>query len=192
MNRWSQLTLTRRGLLGFLGLQLYVLGVNGSINLPFDSPLVNFAQLAFVPRPLAYLIAVLAAAAFFASGFLLARERTRAGLSAKPISVIVVQSVLLLVALTAIVAFLNQTRGVGWMFVLLLALVLALNNALTRTKWGRSVFAVGGNAEAARRAGINVNAVFVSVMVLCSSPRWAGCSRRPGWRRPTRAAVPGM
>jgi len=81
----------------------------------------------------------------------------------------VVQSVLLLVALTAIVAFLNQTRGVGWMFVLLLALVLALNYALTRTKWGRSVFAVGGNAEAARRAGINVNAVFVSVMVLCSS-----------------------
>jgi D-xylose transport system permease protein len=160
---------TLAGLLGFLGLQLYVLGVNGSINLPFDSPLVNFAQLAFVPRPLAYLIAVLAAGAFLASGFLLARERTRAGLSAKPMSVIVVQSVLLLVALTAIVAFLNQTRGVGWMFVLLLALVLALNYALTRTKWGRSVFAVGGNAEAARRAGINVNAVFVSVMVLCSS-----------------------
>jgi simple sugar transport system permease protein/D-xylose transport system permease protein len=40
--------------------------------------------------------------------------------------------------------------------------------ALTRTRWGRSVFAVGGNVEAARRAGIRVNRVYVSVFVICS------------------------
>jgi simple sugar transport system permease protein/D-xylose transport system permease protein len=40
--------------------------------------------------------------------------------------------------------------------------------ALTRTGWGRSVYAVGGNVEAARRAGIRVNRVYISVFMLCS------------------------
>ena len=43
-----------------------------------------------------------------------------------------------------------------------------MNYALTRTKWGRDVFAVGGNVEAARRAGIRVNRIYVSVFVLCA------------------------
>ena len=45
----------------------------------------------------------------------------------------------------------------------------ASNYAVTRTAWGRSVFAVGGNVEAARRAGINVRRVYTSVFVLCST-----------------------
>lgn len=60
-------------------------------------------------------------------------------------------------------------RGVGWMVVLFVLLVLAYNYALTRTKWGGSVFAVGGNSEAAWRAGINVRAIYTSVFVLCST-----------------------
>ncbi len=161
--------ITLAGLLGFLGVQLYVLGANGSINLPFDSALVTFAQLSFVPPVVSYVLVVLAVAAFFGSRLALARRRTAAGLSATPVSLLVVQGVVLLVGLLAAVAFLNQGRGIGWMFVLFVVLVLALHYALTRTRWGRSVFAVGGNVEAARRAGINVNGVFISVMVLCSS-----------------------
>jgi D-xylose transport system permease protein len=44
-----------------------------------------------------------------------------------------------------------------------------MDYALTRTKWGRAMFAVGGNAEAARRAGINIKAVYISAFVLCST-----------------------
>lgn len=161
--------ITLAGLLGFLGLQLYVLGDAGSINLPFDSWLVAFAQLAFVPAPLAYALVGVAVLAFFGSGFALARERRAAGLSAKPLQLLVWQSILMLVVLAAVVAFLNRTRGVGWMFVFFVALVVLMNYALTRTKWGRSVYAVGGNAEAARRAGINVDRVYTSVLVLCST-----------------------
>lgn len=161
--------ITLAGLLGFLGLQLYVLGDAGSINLPFDSWLVTFAQLAFVPAPLAYALVGVAVLAFFGSGFALARERRAAGLSAKPLQLLVWQSILMLVVLAAVVAFLNRTRGVGWMFVFFVALVVLMNYALTRTKWGRSVYAVGGNAEAARRAGINVDRVYTSVLVLCST-----------------------
>ncbi|GGP01041.1 sugar ABC transporter permease [Nonomuraea glycinis] len=161
--------ITLAGLLGFLGLQLYVLGTKGSINLPFDSGLVNFAQLAFVPAWLSYTFAVVAAGGLFASGWLHARERRKAGLSAMGMPALVLRSAALLVALAFLVWYLGQTRGVGWMFVFFVALVLIMHYLLSRTKWGRSVYAVGGNVEAARRAGINVKAVFTSVFVLCST-----------------------
>jgi D-xylose transport system permease protein len=48
-------------------------------------------------------------------------------------------------------------------------LVGAMNYALTRTRWGRSMNAVGGNREAARRAGINVRRIYLSAFVLCST-----------------------
>jgi simple sugar transport system permease protein/D-xylose transport system permease protein len=54
------------------------------------------------------------------------------------------------------------------MVVFFVGLVLALNYAITRTRWGRSLLAVGGNAEAARRSGINVRNVYWSAFMLCS------------------------
>src|SRR3546814_15316698 len=54
------------------------------------------------------------------------------------------------------------------MFALFVALVLVMNYAFTRTKWGRSMRAVGDNAEAARRAGIGVRGIYFSAFVLCS------------------------
>lgn len=161
--------ITLAGLLAFLGLQLYVLGTKGSINLPFDSGLVNFAQLDFVPAWLSYAFAVIAAVWLFLSGHLHARERRKAGLSAKSLSTLVVRSVALLAVLAVMVWYLGQTRGVGWMFVFFVALVLIMHYLLSRTKWGRAVYAVGGNVEAARRAGINVRSIYTSVFVLCST-----------------------
>jgi D-xylose transport system permease protein len=161
--------ITMAGLLAFLGLQLYVLGTKGSINLPFDSGLVNFAQLDFVPAWLSYCFAVIAAVWLFASGYLHAQERRRAGLSARSLSMLLIRSAALLAVLAFVVYYLGQTRGVGWMFIFFVALVLIMHYMLSRTKWGRAVYAVGGNVEAARRAGINVKAVYTSVFVLCSS-----------------------
>ena len=161
--------ITLAGLLAFLGLQLYVLGPAGSINLPFDSPLVTFAQQAFLPAWLSYLLVVVAALGLFVTGFLHARERRAAGLSAGSLVGLLIRSGLLLVGLGFAVWYLNRTRGVGWMFVFFVALVLVMHYALTRTSWGRAMYAVGGNAEAARRAGINVKAIYTSAFVLCSS-----------------------
>lgn len=161
--------ITLAGLLGFLGLQLYILGAKGSINLPFDSPLVYFAQLAFVPAWLSYVLVVVAAGSLFATDYIHARARRNAGLSAMGVRGIAVRAVLLLVVLAVVVGYMNLTRGVGWMFVFFIALTLVMNYLLKRTKWGRSVYAVGGNAEAARRAGINVKAVYTSIFITCST-----------------------
>ena len=161
--------ITLAGLLGFLGLQLFVLGPQGTINLPFDSFLVYIGQLAFVPAPVAYAVAILAGVSVFLVQFMRARKRRAAGLSARStVSAIGLGAALSAVLLFA-VFYLYQARGVGWMFVFLVVLVLIMNFAFTRTAWGRNVFAVGGNREAARRSGINVKATYTSVFVLCSA-----------------------
>ena len=161
--------ITLAGLLGFLGLQLFVLGPKGTINLPFNSPLVRFGQLLFVPAWLSYLLVLLVGVAFFGTRMLAAQRRRAAGLSARSLSGVAVSAVVFTAALGFAAWYLNRARGVGWMFVLFVSLVVATHYALSRTGWGRSLYAVGGNREAARRSGINVRAVFTSAFVMCST-----------------------
>jgi D-xylose transport system permease protein len=161
--------ITLAGLLGFVGVQLWLLGDIGAVNLPFDSSLVKFAQLEFVPAWLSYVFVLAGAGGLFATGYVQARERRKAGLSSQSTTLLVARSVALLIGAGLFVAYLNKSRGVGWMFVFFLALVLVMNYVLTRTGFGRSMFAVGGNAEAARRAGINVKRLYMYVFILCSS-----------------------
>jgi len=157
------------GLLGILGLQLETLGKSGTINLPFDSVIVKFGQLWFVPDVVSYVLVLLAIGGFLATRVMRARAREASGLSAPSWQLLALQAGALAVLLLGALAYLNQGRGVGWMFVLFVVLVLVLHYALTRTQWGRSVFAVGGNEEAARRSGVNVTRVYLSVFVLCST-----------------------
>jgi D-xylose transport system permease protein len=98
------------------------------------------------------------------------RERRRASqLSAPSVSSLLVRALALTVLLEAVVVYLNQGRGVPLMFGIFLGLSVAMDYALKRTRWGRSMHAVGGNHEAARRAGIKVGAIYTSAFVLCAS-----------------------
>lgn len=159
---------TLAGLLAVLGLQLYLLGSTGSINLPFGSPVVDFGQTLVMPAWFSYGLAAIAGLVIFYSGFRTANRRREAGLSARSFGLIFVHAAAITVALELIVFYLNQARGVPWMFALFVGLVVAMNYALTRTKWGRSMNAVGGNREAARRAGINVRFIYSSAFVVCA------------------------
>ena len=161
--------ITLAGLLAILGLQILVLKPAGTINIPFDNPLVQFGQLLFVPATVSYVICALIAGGYFVSRFVRARGRRKGNLSHRSYKSIAVSSMLIFGLLAGVSAYLNQGRGIGWMFVTFLGLVLIMNHLFMRTAWGRSVFAVGGNREAARRSGINVKAIYVSVFVACSS-----------------------
>ena len=160
---------TLAGLLALLGMQLYILGPTGSINLPYASPLVRFGQILVMPDWLSYLLALVPGAVLIATGMVIRNRRQAVNLSSQPISSLIVKAVVLTVVLEAAVYYLNLGRGVPWMFGLFVALVVILNYALTRTKWGRSMFAVGGNREAARRSGINVRRIYMSAFMLCST-----------------------
>ncbi|MGY5811094.1 sugar ABC transporter permease [Rhizobium sp. LEGMi198b] len=159
---------TLAGLLAVLGMQLYLLGATGSINLPYGSAIVNFGQLMVIPRPLAYVFALLPGIVMLVSGYRAALRRREANLSSRSVGGLVVRAVAITVALEFVAFYLNQDRGIPWMFALFVALAIIMNYALTRTQWGRSMAAVGGNREAARRAGINVRFIYTSAFVLCA------------------------
>lgn len=160
---------TLAGLLALLGLQLYILGPTGSINMPFTSPLVRFGQILIMPAWMSYLVAVIPGALIVVGSYRTNQQRSAANLSSGGMSVPIAKSAILTVALIFAVFYLELGRGVPWMFGIFVLFVVLLDYALTRTQWGRSMFAVGGNAEAARRSGINVQKIRMSAFVVCSA-----------------------
>ncbi|QNE22003.1 sugar ABC transporter permease [Kribbella qitaiheensis] len=161
--------ITLAGLLGFLGLQLLVLGKEGTLNIPFDSGIVKFATQSFLSPAIAYGLIVVVVAAYAFSRLRNRGARVTAGLSAAPTTMIAIKAGALALVLLIPVLVLNGDRGVSSMFLFFVVLVLATDFMIRRTRWGRSVVAVGGNVEAARRAGINVRFIYLSVFAACST-----------------------
>lgn len=159
---------TLAGLLTLLGLQLYILGPSGSINLPFSSPLVRFGQLMVMPAWLSHVFALLPGVLMVSLGYMTLKRRKAVNLSSDGFHLLVLKAVVFTIAIQFAAYYLNQGRGVPWMFGMFVLAVVVMHYALTRTQWGRFVFAVGGNVEAARRAGINVERIRTSAFVLCS------------------------
>ncbi len=160
--------MTLAGLLAFLGLQLTILGSRGTVNLPVNSWLIDFASFKFLPPGVSYVLAALAGVAYFVSRAVTIRRRTTANLSAASIRSVAIRALLIAAAVAAGAYYLNLDRGIGWMPLLWVLTIVVTDLVLRRTTWGRHVFAVGGNEEAARRAGIAVNRVYISVFALCS------------------------
>lgn len=160
---------TLSGLLALLGLQLFLLGKTGSINLPYGSSIVNFGQLLIMPEWMSYALAVVPGILIVINGVRTMAKREKANLSPGSKNVLFVKAALATAGLIGVAYYLNSGRGLPWMFAVFVGLVVVMDYALTRTQWGRSMKAVGGNAEAARRAGINVKRIYISAFVLCSS-----------------------
>ncbi|MDE2565582.1 MAG: sugar ABC transporter permease [Burkholderiales bacterium] len=160
---------TLAGLLAILGMQLYVLGATGSINLPYGSALVNFGQLMVIPAVVSHLLALVPGAVILVGGSRTRARRRAANLSFASVGSLLARSAAVTLLLQAVVSYLDRGRGVPLMFGVFLGLAVVMDYALTRTKWGRSMSAVGGNHEAARRAGIHVGAIYTSAFVLCAS-----------------------
>lgn len=165
---------TLAGLLALLGMQLYLLGSSGSINLPFQSDLVRFGQIMIMPDWFAYLLAALPGAVLAVTGWRTSQRRVQSGLAPLAMRLVLTKAIALTAALGFAVWYLNLGRGLPWMFALFVLIAVVLNYGLTRTQWGRSMFAVGGNREAARRAGINVKRIYMSAFILCSTLAAAG------------------
>ncbi|MBV1856108.1 sugar ABC transporter permease [Catellatospora tritici] len=160
---------TLAGLLTWQGVQLRILGEQGTINLPPVGTLVKLAQFSFVPHWLAIALAVLIPVLYLLFNLMTRRRRAAAELPVMPLWLPIAVAVILFVLLQLVVAKLYLDRGVPWTFVFMIVVVVFFDWLLRRTGYGRKIFAVGGNIEAARRAGINVNVIRISVFMLCST-----------------------
>lgn len=165
--RMPAFVVTLAGLIGWQGLQLYVLGQGGSINLP-TGLVTQFTSQFFVPA-YGWGLAVLCVAGFAAVQFARRQSRTRAGLPTVSILVPVLQVVAVAVVLFAAVYVLNTDRGVPMVMLFYLVIIVICAFVIRRTTYGRHLLAVGGNIEAARRAGIRVDAVRIGAFTICST-----------------------
>ncbi|MDQ8045245.1 MAG: sugar ABC transporter permease [Solirubrobacteraceae bacterium] len=158
---------TLAGLLAWQGAQLYVLGNTGTVNIQ-DQAILNLASV-FLAHWLGWLVAAIVVAGLVLSELGHRRQRGKAGLVQAPVVSSVLRLVAAAVALFGGVFIVNGDRGVPLALVILVGLVAIFHALLTRTKFGRHVFAVGGNDEAARRAGIPVARVRTIVFMLAST-----------------------
>ncbi|MFD5126058.1 sugar ABC transporter permease [Streptomyces sp. NPDC058385] len=157
---------TLAGLLFWNGFMLQILGSNGTINIDSDGVVGKLTTYYFSDVAAAYGLAVVAVAGYFLSAFLGNRRREAAGIPSRPLSELVLRTVLLAIAAFAVAIMFNQYKGLP-LAVLLFAIVLVASDfVLRRTSYGRKIFALGGSVEASRRAGINVTAIRVSVFAV--------------------------
>jgi D-xylose transport system permease protein len=157
---------TLAGLLAWNGVVLLLIGTRGTVVLQ-DSLVIGFAN-DFVPKATAWILLVVAVAGFAVVQVLGLRQRARAGLENDPPLIVGLRVLGLFVALAAVVSIVNQDRGLPYVALLVGALLVFWTYVLRRTRFGRHVYAVGGNAEAARRAGIDVDRIRIACFAICS------------------------
>jgi D-xylose transport system permease protein len=166
--------------LAFQGLTLILIGGQGSVILPSGSPLISLEN-SFVPLWLGWTLLGIFVAGYAVIKLIDARGRRQSGLAATPVAVIVAKVIgvaLLGSAFTYEMGlnrnlitnafFSSKAQGEPWAVVLLVLLFVIWHFTLSRTRYGRHVYAVGGNEEAARRAGVVVSRIRISVFVICS------------------------
>jgi D-xylose transport system permease protein len=159
--------ITLAGLLAWQGALLAVLGDTGTVNLSNDV-IVGLAN-TFFSAAVGWAIAIAIVVAYAAVGLWGYRKRVAAELADQRLQPVVVRIVIVAVVTIGSLLVLNSDRGLPLAVLILLGFVVGMEFVLTRTAFGRNVFAVGGNLEAARRAGINTAAVRTAVFAIASS-----------------------
>ena len=157
---------TLAGLLGWLGVQLRVLGQEGTVNV-FE-PNIDDLATTFLPDMWGWLLAIGASGLYALTRVSENVRRRREGLPAQPLLMVAARTLVLAGIAFGAVAVLNSENGVPTAGVILLGLVVLFAWITTRTRFGRYIYAVGGSAEAARRAGINVTRIRIYVFSLAS------------------------
>jgi D-xylose transport system permease protein len=166
--------------LAFQGVTLILIGGQGSVNLPDNTPLIKLEN-GFVPLWLGWVLLAVFVVGYAAIKLNDAVGRRRAGLTPVPFTVIAAKIVLVAVLgavfvyvmginrnLVANAFFSNKAQGMPWVVVLLVILFVVWHFILSRTRYGRHVYAVGGNEEASRRAGVVVSRIRISVFAIGS------------------------
>jgi D-xylose transport system permease protein len=162
--------------LGLQGVTLKLIGEGGSVRV--DDPVIRGITVTNLPVTVGWACALLVVVGY--AGLQLHRHRSKvaSGLHHAPFGLVaariigvaaVTLGVTYLLSLNRSVNANIEIRGIPYVLPMVGVLLIVLTVVLTRTSYGRHVYAVGGNAEAARRAGINVDRIRMSVFVMCSS-----------------------
>ena len=165
---------TLAGSIAYAGLVLLVLSPQASLSVRGNST-VDFLTKTRLPNWLSYLLALVAIGLYATARLLTRQARARAGLKTVPYNRLLINIGIVAVVLLGVVVVLDSSLGVPTPVVIWIGMVALFWLILTQTSFGRHIYAVGGNAEASRRAGINVVGLRVAVFTLASTvAAWGG------------------
>jgi D-xylose transport system permease protein len=157
---------TLAGLLAWNGVVLLLIGSRGTVILQNDF-VIGIAN-DFMAAGVAWILMIVLSALYAAVQLARVRSRRKAGLQTDPMLIVALRIVGLALVLAIVVAVANEDRGIPYAALLVGGLFLIWSYVLNRTRFGRHVYAVGGNAEAARRAGIDVDRVKIACFAIVS------------------------
>jgi D-xylose transport system permease protein len=157
---------TLAGFLVWSGAVLIMIGGAGTVIIQ-DATILGIAS-SYLPPALGWIAGMAVIVVVAISMFLGNRSRQQKGLPTQPTIISVIQLVFLAVVIGATVYVCNLDRGVPFVGIFVLIMLGVLSYVANRTRFGRYVYAVGGNKEAARRAGIRVERIRVMVFMISS------------------------
>jgi D-xylose transport system permease protein len=157
---------TLAGLLAWNGVVLLLIGSRGTVILQNDF-VIGLANNFMAPEA-AWALAIACIVLYAGIQLTRAVKRRRAGLRTDPNVIVGARIAGVAAVLVILVAVCNQDRGLPYVALVVGGLYLMWTFVLNRTRFGRHIYAVGGNAEAARRAGINVDNVRIACFAFCS------------------------
>ena len=157
---------TLAGLLAWNGVVLLLIGSKGTVILQNDV-VIGLANDYLAPAA-SWVLAAVCVGLYAAVQLARVRARRKAGLEIDPPAIVALRVVGLALALAVVVAVANENRGIPYVGVVVAVLFVFWSYVLNRTTFGRHVYAVGGNAEAARRAGIDVDRVRIACFAIVS------------------------
>ena len=157
---------TLAGLLAWNGVVLLLIGSRGTVILQNDF-VIGLANNFMAPEA-AWVLAIAGIALYAGIQLTRAVKRRRAGLRTDPNVIVGARIAGVAAVLIILVVVCNQDRGLPYVALVVGGLYLMWTFVLNRTRFGRHIYAVGGNAEAARRAGINVDNVRIACFAFCS------------------------
>jgi len=155
---------TLAGLLAWNGVVLLLIGSAGTVTV--QDKFVNGIANDFLPEATSWIVLMGSVGIYAVIQLVAARSRAKAGLPKAPMTLIAFRVGALGVAAALVAYVANQNRGVPYIAILLLALLVFWTFIAERTRFGRHVYAVGGNAEASRRAGIAIDRIRILVFMI--------------------------
>jgi D-xylose transport system permease protein len=157
---------TLAGLIAFQGVIIAWIGSQATIGI--DDKWINDTANYFLPKTAGWVVAVIIVLGYALSSLEGMLSRRRAGLPAAAVATMLIRVAFIAVVTFGAVGIANHARGVPFAGLLVVALLVFWTFVARRTTFGRHVYAVGGNAEAARRAGINVVFIRLAVFMISS------------------------
>ncbi|HYR63651.1 MAG TPA: ABC transporter permease [Actinomycetota bacterium] len=164
---------TLAGLLGFQGVMLMMVGQGGTV--PIASDVINDFANGNMTVGAGWVVTALLILGYAALTWWRDQRRRASGLVAPPASLTLLKIAAVAVAGVALVLICNANRGllvpiqgVPWVVLIVLGVLAAWSVLLGRTRFGRYVYAIGGNAEATRRSGVNLARIRTAAFILCS------------------------